>query len=68
MRTLEQALARAESLRNFRDVNRERFERNDDLRDIVLLADEVERLRSDGVSAKRKGIRESELNPPQSAE
>jgi CO/xanthine dehydrogenase FAD-binding subunit len=44
MRTLTDAIKKAESLRNFRDVNKERFERNQDLVDIVLLADELERL------------------------
>jgi hypothetical protein len=44
MRTIQDALERAVSLRNFRDVNRERFERDDDHVDIVTLATEVERL------------------------
>ncbi len=62
MRTLEQSLARAESLRDFRKTNGERFERNDDFIDIVNLADaliklrwestiEIERLRSDGLTS-----------------
>lgn len=51
MRTIEDALKRAESLRDFRKVNPERFERNQDFWDIVNLADEVERLRTDGVTS-----------------
>ena len=46
MRTIQDALERAESLRSFRDVNKERFEKNTDHVDIVLLADEVQGLRA----------------------
>jgi len=43
-RTLEDALARAKSLRDFKVTNYERFERCPDFWDLVTLADEVERL------------------------
>ncbi len=46
MRTLDEALQRAEVLRAFRDTNSERFDRNQDFADIVILADEVIRLRA----------------------
>jgi hypothetical protein len=43
-RTLQDAIARAENLRNFRKASPKRFESSEDYQDIVLLADEVERL------------------------
>ncbi len=45
-RNLNDAIKKAESLRSFRDVNKERFEKNTDHVDIVLLADEVQGLRT----------------------
>ena len=45
-RNLKDAIRKAESLRNFREVNRERFERNTDHQDIVLLADRIINLES----------------------
>ncbi len=47
MRTLEQALARADSLRDFRKVNESAFEKNEDFQDIVNLADALEELKED---------------------
>jgi hypothetical protein len=45
MRTLEQSLARAESLRDFRKANSDAFQKSADFVHIVNLADEVLRLR-----------------------
>lgn len=46
MRTLQDALDRAKSLRNFKVTSPERFEKCSDFEDLVMLADEVERLRN----------------------
>ncbi len=44
-RTLEQSLARAQNLRDFRFTSPKAFERSDDFRDIVNLFEEIERLK-----------------------
>lgn len=44
-RTLEESLARAQNLRDFRFTSPKAFERNNDFEDIVNLADEVIELR-----------------------
>jgi len=46
MRTLNDALQRAESLRRFRDSNGRAIEKSEDYQDIVKLADEVIRLQT----------------------
>lgn len=46
MRTIQDALARADTLRDFRKVNESAFEKSEDFQDIVNLADEVHNLRS----------------------
>ncbi len=50
-RTIEQSLARAQNLRDFRFTSPKAFERSDDFRDIVNLFEEIERLRSEGVKS-----------------
>jgi DNA topoisomerase IB len=47
MRTLEESLKRAQNLRDFRFTSPKAFERSDDFRDIVNLAEEIERLKSE---------------------
>lgn len=42
---LDQALARAKTLRDFKSASPDRFERCPDYEDLVILADEVEKLR-----------------------
>ncbi len=44
-RTLEQSLVRAENLRDWGHTNSEALEKSADFQDIIVLADEVERLR-----------------------
>lgn len=51
MRNLQDALKRAESLRDFRKVNEVAFEKNDDFQDIVNLAGELERTRRGFIGA-----------------
>ncbi len=46
MRNLQDALKRAENLRDFRKTNELSFENTSDYQDIVNLADELERFRS----------------------
>jgi hypothetical protein len=46
MRTLEESLARAQTLRDFRFTSPKAFSRSYDFQDIVNLYEEIERLRS----------------------
>ncbi len=46
-RTIEQSLARAKTLRDFRSTSPKAFARSDDFRDIVNLYEEIERLKTD---------------------
>jgi len=44
MRTIQDALDRAKSLRDFKAASPDRFEKCNDFQDLATLADEVERL------------------------
>lgn len=53
-RTLEESLARAQNLRDFRFTSPKAFQRSYDFQDIVNLAEELERLRSENAELKDK--------------